>query len=449
MEFPTQRLDSPTRYYRRLPHSAEAGRIVKRPLSARWTAETHNGQKVELYGLDERLSRKSSVDGSDSRIAGRAWSAVVELPKESPLAFWNATPEGPRTFFLGFGSYSWTTTEDVCFPSGNGTTETWRRSILLSTSPERQIYEAGFRVNLEDGAWLYYGSGHAENARTAIPLPVERGFVSLLLGCRTSFFWRDEFLSKETLRRTYFGTERVTLERLKSVLSPLPFRGSKESLRFAKEVVEHIPALFDSYLRVNPHFDLAFILAPLWSAPNGLLTENLALACVSLERLASAWQVGLRVGGAKREFWSKTQRDKVCDTLKDRLKAIAADVSLTPTQVSVLEKRLDQLGAVPNADRLVEVFKALELPLSEFEREVVNDRNKALHGRPTLDRSRESPNYDAEVLRFDTLRMIVMKAVLGLLQYRGPFINYAARGPQTDFPVEFLQSSLGVTAHDD
>jgi hypothetical protein len=47
---------------------------------------------------------------------------------------------------------------------------------------------------------------------------------------------------------------------------------------------------------------------------------------------------------------------------------------------------------------------------------------------------------DAEIKRYDTIRMMIIKALLSLLQYHGPYLNYAARLPQKDFPIQRLPS---------
>lgn len=426
-----------------LPQFAKgAGSLVDYPATPRWIGETADGLLVELFVIEERSPTKALPFGNCFKIVGKAIQAIVVLHRENPLAFWNATPEQPRAFFLGFVSYHWTKEEDISYKSGMGITYSSRRSILLSHATHVAIYEAGHRVQLSEGAWLTLGENHVGNEFPAYPPADYCNFLSFLNGYFSPIFWRDSFTSRSTLHRIYFGTKRNRFDGLNNSLPPLPLQHSV-GVRFGAEVVEHLPSLFAAYLEASKRIDLGFILTPLLSAFRDMLENRLALACVSLERLAAEWSQSPcgRAIERKGKFWTPLQSCKIRKTLKKAIDDITSETQLTPDQVNVLKKRIDNLGQSTNFDKLTAVFDALKLNLSDFERKVIRERNEALHGRSILRSSSSLPEFDDEVLRFDTLRMLITKGVLGLIEYHGPYVDYAARTQDGDFPVKRLSTN--------
>lgn len=232
----------------------------------------------------------------------------------------------------------------------------------------------------------------------------------------------------------------MVLRKLEAALPPLPLLYSSGP-NLAQGVVGQLPALFATYLRIHGTIDLTFILAPLWSAPDGFITDLLALACISLERLAEEWKHYSHNSGAhpKSKFCSKWQSRKIRSALKKALDdAIIADPQLATAPIEIIEGRIDsQLGQQPNADRLIGVFNSIGVKLDDDEKACVKNRNRALHGNRTLLDCGDTGTIDAEILRFDIIRMMIIRAVLSVLDYRGPYINYAARSPQKDSPIEW------------
>ena len=438
IKFPTSSSHMLGRYYRS-PSAAGAGSIAEKQMNPRWIAETADKLPIKLFGLDELIHETSSSAGFSTEVKGNAWSASAEFTRECPLSFYDQTPPQPRSFFLGFRSFHWPHSEEISFPHADGMMETARRSISLSPSPDVKIYGANSLINLPDGAWLTNEDDEKCAALTSYPHRSVSGFVSFLLGRTASFFWRDTFVDRSILRRNYNGSERVVLRKLEAALPPLPLMYSSGP-NLAQDVVGQLPSLFATYLRIHGKIDLTFILAPLWSAPDGLITDLLALACLSLERLAEEWDhYGENSRGkAKSRFWSEKQSCTIRSVLKKALDAITADAELTTAQIEIIKKRIDsQLGQQTNTDRLIGVFNALGLKLDDDEKACVENRNRALHGNRTLVDCGDMKQIDAELRRFDIIRMMIIRAVLSLLEYRGPYINYAARLQQRDFPIEW------------
>jgi len=231
----------------------------------------------------------------------------------------------------------------------------------------------------------------------------------------------------------------VVLRKLEAALPPLPLLYSSGP-NLAQGVVGQLPALFATYLRIHGTIDLTFILAPLWSAPDGFITDLLALACISLERLAEEWKHYSHNSGAhpNSKFCSKWQSRKIRSALKKALDdAIIADPQLATAPIEIIKGRIDsQLCQQPNADRLIGLFNSIGVKLDD-DKACVENRNRALHGNRTLLDCGDTGTIDAEILRFDIIRMMIIRAVLSVLDYRGPYINYAARSPQKDSPIEW------------
>jgi hypothetical protein len=298
------------------------------------------------------------------------------------------------------------------------------------------------RVNLPDGGWLTYDNEEKTGEPVSSRFASYCSFISFLNGRMTPIFWRDLFMDSSALKRVYFGTNRARLASLIRTLPPLPLRSSLEP-HSAQMVVEQLPALFAAWLQCNISFDLAFILAPLWSAYDSLLTDRFSFACVSLERLATGWKKspGGQAADKKRTFWTALQSCKIRKALEKTVDALASETKLDTVQIKVLKARINNLGQRTNEDKLTAIFDDLHLELNEDEKKVIAQRNDPLHGKATLlDRS-SLPEIDAELMRFDTLRMVITKGLLALLQYPGPYINYAARLPQKDFPIECLKTT--------
>jgi hypothetical protein len=131
----------------------------------------------------------------------------------------------------------------------------------------------------------------------------------------------------------------------------------------------------------------------------------------------------------------------VRSVLKKALDAVAADAELTPAQIDIIKKRINsQLGQTANADKLISVFTDRGMELTSFEMDCVKKRNVSLHGKETIVDCGDVMQIDAEIRRYDTIRMMIIRALLSLLEYHGPYLNYAARLPQKDFPIEWLPS---------
>jgi hypothetical protein len=219
-----------------------------------------------------------------------------------------------------------------------------------------------------------------------------------------------------------------------------------EAFRFGRAVVESLPALLQRFLKMRTSYNVEWIMTPLWYALSTYLDDKLALACVSLERLASQHaehSTSTSTAKAQPAFWSEEQGKRIRTAVTAALRTAAKDVELSQDKVEVLVKRVNQFGQMPNADRLTVLIEAMGVRLNEQEKRAIDNRNLCLHGRQTLKDAADIELLNQEIGRFDTLRMVIYKAMFTLFGYEGPYIDYAERPIHGEFPVKIMRGEAG------
>jgi hypothetical protein len=83
----------------------------------------------------------------------------------------------------------------------------------------------------------------------------------------------------------------------------------------------------------------------------------------------------------------------------------------------------------------------LGVDLTEEERAIIGNRNDSLHGRATLLDGSDPICLHDELRRFDVLRTLIHRAVLSLLDYDGPYVDYGARPATGTFQFVRLRNA--------
>ena len=447
-------------YWQPAANFAGVGRFSPHSQVPSWTAETAEGHAVRLYGTCDkptsRIHYGTNGSGHSSSVSGSVMFAEINLPASNPLSFFNATLPHPRMLFIGHGIRHWTSVEPVEFSYDGGTTTTNRCTVPLNETPDVRIVGADARINLPTAGWLTFDPNQ-DIESLSFPCSSERSFMSFLNGRSVPFMWMDVFPREDIVRRVYFGWSRIQKEDTDFTdTEPLPMCGSVESFQFGQEVTNRLPDLFRRWVSLNSQFEFAWVLSPLWTARRSFLDDKVALASISLERLAAEWGAFRKRSNAHESESGIWQDQKLTD-LKRRLLTVVDEFELPEnhnegacTSTNDFREALNKvrnqihgsLFGPGNRDKLTRVFQDLNLPISETERKTINFRNKALHGNRTLG-GHHTSDFDDDAHRYDILRMLVTKAILGILRYDGPFMNYAGRPESGNFPVESLQ--LGTT----
>jgi hypothetical protein len=125
--------------------------------------------------------------------------------------------------------------------------------------------------------------------------------------------------------------------------------------------------------------------------------------------------------------------------LLQSLETASSTLKFDEIQKRILTQRIKHnLWQSSNSKKLTSVFSDQGIALTTEEENTIEKRNIPMHGRPTLKDTSDLVGINDEGQRFDCLRVLITKAILSLLKYRGPYINYAARPARGNFPVERL-----------
>lgn len=446
-----------SRFYQPEQVSKGVGRTIESSDFPSWSALTGEGFVLRLYTTIEETSFTTSygTNGTDvsQSVSGEALIAEVEFSRQCELAFCESTVASPRVFFLGSTSNNWPNVEDTTWVRGDTETSTCRCSLVLSNDPDVRIFAGGIQVGLPSAGWMTFESIEEMDA-FSYSSNAARSFISILNGRRVTFAWQDTFREPNKVVRSYFGHSRTTAEVLDSPnLEPLPISYGVEGLSFSRDVVRELPKLYASFRSIQPDFNFEWVLHPIWTAMRGILDDRTALACVSLERLACEWRKLKMKDETNHDNRNlSVWKDKRLIAIQEKILCIVENEStileqsvggkqLVQAAMSAIRKRVRNLLAPPNADQLMQVFDDLELHLNESDRRCLDERNKALHGKQTL-REPTPLEYDAECQRFDTIRMLVTKAIFKILNYEGPLIDYATKPASGNFPVIRLSDNL-------
>jgi hypothetical protein len=201
--------------------------------------------------------------------------------------------------------------------------------------------------------------------------------------------------------------------------------------------------MFARFRDISGGYDIDFISSPIWAAFDTYADDKLAFACVSLERLATAHDEFLKMNSglvpAAEEFLTAEQGGALKPVLQAVVKALAAPLKLAPeAQRILIEKKINNIHAAPNADKLTEVFTFLGLDLSPQEKKAIDFRNRTLHGRRTMKETSLAAVAE-ETRRFDILRTLVNKAMLRLLRYDGPYLDCGSPTESRTFSIKTLE----------
>jgi hypothetical protein len=410
-----------------------------------WTCALADGTEVQLFGsdLEEDVNVALSIRGDDgSRVAhGRAVYATMTIPKDSELAFWHDTISADRVFILGFDVSKWPVEEKVTFARGAGISQRCRGSMPLGAQPQFCVYSAFRDVQLDDAIWLTCLSTEGHDAAFHSPVwDLPRSFLSFLAGRRVTMCWRDSYLDEARLFRVYYGLHRRRNPGMDHE-QPVPLARTVEALRHSSAVVAQLPSLFDRFEKIQTWYSVDWIMTPLWYAFQGYLDDILALACLSLERLVGAHNEARRQRNSeslKGPLLSHNQLTALKDALKPVLRSVGSVENIPETIIEILERKIDGLAQAPNTYAHERVFTDLGIDLNAAEKDVLNNRNRCLHGRRTLANTSDSSAVDLELQRFDALRTMINRAILSLLGYSGPYVDYAERPPKGNFPIKTM-----------
>lgn len=437
-----------SQYYQTTASVGGAGSLQKLSPDADWHAETRDGQDVKLYGTFPKVSHshtiRNRISEQHAALSGSVAYARVRIRRDNPLSFWHETTPDNRLFFPGVKIDHWPELEEVEFRRDDSICKRTRGFLRLADEPRLTLMGSWQTVVGEECGWLVYDSKEL--------LPDDKWFgnecdsVRFLLSFLTCkcvpFLWRDTYIDDSSIERIYYGWQRVTTER-GLIPAPVPLGGTIESLKFGRDVLTTMPGMLASLRALSDDYDVAWIMSPIWTAASSFADDKLALACVSLERLAQSHidvckrQASL-CGNPAPSWLSTEAATSLREALWQCAKAEVAGLGIQADAAEILEKRIGNITQTPNANKLEKVFVDLGIGLSKKDRTTISTRNKCLHGNRTMRANPDLGVLGSEIERFDTLVTLVQKAILKLLEYRGPYVDYGARPAHGNFPIKSL-----------
>ncbi len=412
-----------------------------------WTGTLADGSEFRLFSPKgtSNTSFTSGAAGPSTRtvLKGRAAFAEVEIPKASPLAFWHESPQCPRFFIAGLHLLPFPHSYDVTYTMGGTYTKRGCMCLILTESPKLQIIPCE-KVAVADGCWMAYEAEAPANMRMP-PAACEdaRAFISFLVGRNIPFLWTDRFPGGDRLVRMFHGSHRPPANIIGNE-QPLPIGVIADAFEHGCKIGPQLPALFEKFKQVRAEYNIEFISSPIWTAFDSFTDDKLTHVCVSLERLATAHADWLKAHPDKAPppeiFLTDVQGKTIRDLFRASLKAVATALGIAPKTVKILdEKRIGNIHETPNADKLKQVFTDLGITLTVEENKTLGNRNRTLHGNATLGGT-SLADVAAEMKRFDILRTLISKAMLRLLDYTGPYMDYGDRPTNKGFSIKTMEA---------
>lgn len=437
-----------SQYYQPAASIGGAGALQKMSPDADWHAETLDGQDLKLYGTYPKVTHSHTIRNGISEqhavLSGAVAFARVRLRRDNPLSFWHETTPGNRLFFAGVKVDRWLELKEVEFRRDDSICTRMQSFLRLADEPHLTLMGSWQKVVGEECGWLVFDSKELLTDDKWFGSDCDSvRFLLSFVTCRwVPFLWRDTYVDESTIERIYYGWQRVAIER-GLIPAPVPLGGTIESLKFGTDVLKAIPGMLASLRALSGDYDVAWIMSPIWTAAGSFADDKLALACVSLERLAQS-HIELRkrqatgYGNAEPGLLPKEAAQSVRDALLQCAKAEAAKLGIQNDAAKVLEQRIGNITQTPNANKLEKIFADLRIDLSKKDRMTISTRNKCLHGNRTMQANPGLAALGSEIERFDTLVTLVQKAILKLLGYRGPYVDYGERPANDNFPIKFL-----------
>lgn len=420
-----------------------SGSIHSISLDHEWAATLANGTDILLYGATERqtgqMTYGTSGSSSGRMVRGNAAYAKVALGRDEDLSFWNDTGVTNRLYFVGLDMLPWPEDEMVPWQKGESSGRFSRASMSLC--PSLRLVRAQKSPHEEKAVWLTYtADGKANEFWFDKPCEDAKGFVSLLVGRATPFLWKDTFIDNDRLTRLYMmGHGRR--HSINGGEQPFPLGRSTEMFKHGRDIIRQLPAMFTRFVELRASYDAEWIASPIWHAYDSYVDDQLALACVSLERLATAHSSHRKKSDSAskaKPFLVSAAYDALKEAMAAALETVATAHKLTDDVKTIITRRIGSMNQPSNVYKLTAVFDDVGIVLTETEKQVLNNRNRSLHGSRTMGDANQTNAVAEEVLRFDTMRTLINRALLTILGYSGVYTDYSARPTKGNFPMGLI-----------
>ncbi len=410
------------------------------PHEPSWWGTIQGGGEFWLIGA----SGKSSSDlagfedqAAVTRIDGHAYLAVVSFPLKNSLSFQDETPHLTRYFVPHFSPKFWPDADSITFKHRRKSYTRYRNKLDLQADPAIVVYRGETHNATIGGSWILTEEEQPEPSTLATPAVSDaKSFLSFLVGKRLPIYWWDVFPNRSTIKRSYVGTQKEVASP-NGMEQPLPLASIGGAYSSAREIGPRLSNLFLRYRTIRKRLNLDFIMSPIWAAYDSMIEDRLALACVALERFATAQKDfgnSDKLGHSKSPLLEKRVARKLRSRLLKALEEVGSEGSIAAESQRIIRAKLEHIGERPNADKLEQAFTGLGVELNADEQNVLSNRNRVMHGNKTLN-GYDLRSVSEDNLRFDILRTLIHKGMLSLLDYEGVYLDYSHRDEFTMYSI--------------
>ena len=376
---------------------------------------------------------------SGRTVRGNAAYAKVTLGRNEALSFWKETEVTDRLYLLGLDMHPWPEIETINWQESSSSGTFSRASISLN--PLLKFVRARQGPPEESGAWLTYtADGNADEFWFDKECEGAKAFVSFLVGRATPFLWKDKFIDDDHLTRMYM-TGHGRRYSIHGGEQPFPLARCTDMFKHAHEIIPQLVPMFSRFVELRASYDVEWIASPIWYAYDSYTDDQLALACVSLERLATAHSSHRKkseIASKSKPFLDSASYAALRKEMTVALESVVTAHKLAENVKTIIARKIESMNQPPNVDKLSAVFDDVGIVLTEAEKQVLNNRNRSLHGSRTMGDAHQTEAVAAEVLRFDTLRTLINRALLTILGYSGPYTDYSARPEMGNYPMGLI-----------
>ncbi len=382
------------------------------------TGKTAGGEELDLQEASvTRLGGTHGPEEAETSIAVRSRTPWVHLA---------AKPAGDgvacRALLRGFRLEIWPEFSLVSGPHGAGQyrDRLTIRAPVGADSVEFRVTDAG-RTGYSGCAWLETSKKLDDGSfiRAAWDL---KDLGQLVLGEQVDVLWA-EFAEGGGRWRRLFCHCRPYLRVSPEPMTPTGDPGTTPGLA----------DLFDSFRTLADQYRLHEVAEQLLRSNYVYLNDKRRELALTLETLADSHDRAARKGAKPQPPVPKRAYRKVLPKLRMILRD---NLGAHEEGLKILGERLaSSLNAPTNQAKHLSFLNGLGMTLTKEEEEAVLGRNPALHGAPFIPLGATPQEVHNEVRACWILRTLLNKAVLRILGYRGPYVDYGTPG-FPDRPIE-------------
>ncbi len=186
--------------------------------------------------------------------------------------------------------------------------------------------------------------------------------------------------------------------------------------------------LTSAYVKHRDTYSLDLALYHIWTASTVACEQSVVLYLMALEAIVNRWFE--HSGSVSRGMiLSENDFDEIKGVFEDALKSS----SVNQTHIKRIIPRFNRLNELGATQKLFTFFNEIALPISEYDKSVINCRHRFAHG------ARYSNSIEPLLEASRALATLLNRVILKLVGFSGEYIDYSTIG----FPSRTLDEPMG------